>query len=717
MLKSLIIIILASFFLATLWFKDGYIMGTAEGALPFYDLSRYLTASSFAWMEHPGLGNVTLNYTANKPTFFILTALQNFGWPTYIIEALVFFFLLAGSGIGIYFLTKELFPKLPEKFIFLSVVFYWFNPISLVDVWNRFLLNYMLFFALLPLSIFCFIRGIRTKKYYWLGWVTLVNGLFSAAFSYVAFDVLLWIIYVIVLTVYLLVNRDFANKLFYVKYIVLAFVLFTLTNLWWISQLILLKFAMGFESTIQNFDTEINLGILDALSKKMGNLAEIYRLSNASFFTPEGLKWARYLYSLPVVAIEFVVTGVIFFIIIKHLKEKSVLFLSILLFLSFFLVKGTNPPFGEIYGKIFERFSFLQVFRNPFEKFGFLLAVVVTPLFGVSIYKIVDYLPKKIGFISQFFLFGFVLFLLGYPFYTGVVFTGSETPTNDYSIGYKVKVPEYYALADKWMSSQGNNFRYIGFPLAVEGITYNWEKGYSGVDLSSTLFSTPGILFNTAVPYYFQIVKELENDFMTKDDFYKIAGTLNIKYYFVRNDIDFQKRAITNPVEIEKRLQALEKLGYVKKDGVFGKLTFWENLKWSDQLFYPATITLPELDNPKMSNALLAKDDSGPGLSYERYNPTKYKVHIKSASKPFLLVFSELFNSQWKARIGNQDITKHFLVNSFANGWWVQKQGDFDLEISFAPQKWMDVGELISGFTYIVLLPILAFITLRRNIK
>lgn len=686
MFKSLTAITIASLILTFLWFKDGLIMGTAEGALPFYDLSRYLQAASFAWMEHPGLGNVTLNYTANKPTFYLLAMLQNWGIPNFMIEALVFWFLLTGGGIGIYFLTKELFPKLPEKFILLSVLFYWFNPISLVDIWNRFLLNYMFFFAMLPFSLFCFLRGLKFKNYFWLVGLTLVNGLFSFSFSYVAFDILLWIIYVLFWVIYFLVFRDFENKLFYLKYFVLALGLFTITNLWWISQLFLLKFSMGFTSTIQNFATETNLGILDALSKKMGNLSEIYRLSNASFFTHT---------FLPFVAVEFAVTGIIFFIAVKNLKEKSVLFLSTLLFLSFFLIKGTNPPFGEIYGKIFERFLFLQVFRNPFEKFGFLLALVVTSLFGYSVYKIREYLPKKLGGLMVVFLFGYVA-ILGYPFYTGLVFTGSEPPTNDYSVGYKVKVPEYYALADKWMSSQQGNFRYIGFPLKDEGITYNWEKGYSGVDLSSTLFATPGILFNTSIPYYSQMVKTLEENLMTKDDFNKIARTLNARYYFVRKDIDYQRRNMRNPSEIEERLQVLEKLGEVKKVGEFSKLTFWENLKWSDQLFYT---------------------EEGPVLSYHRYNPTKYKVSIKASNRPFTLIFSELYNKEWQASVKGETITNHFLINFYANGWLIDKTGDFDIEISFIPQKWMDIGQVVSATTYLVLLPLGVFAIFKRSRK
>src|SRR3972149_7099318 len=146
------IILITASVLVFIWFKDGYILGTAEGVLPFYNVSRFKDVVSSAWSEAPGLGNMNGISTAYSLTYITLAYLQNIGLPGFLIEALVFYFLLLSSGVSIYLLTKELFPKINWRFNLLSVFFYWFNFISLVNIWNRALYPFIFFWSLLPLA-------------------------------------------------------------------------------------------------------------------------------------------------------------------------------------------------------------------------------------------------------------------------------------------------------------------------------------------------------------------------------------------------------------------------------------------------------------------------------------------------------------------------------------------------------------------------------------
>lgn len=732
-MKTIIFLILvAAAVLVSIWFKDGYILGTAEDGLIFYKISHYKPEADFAWMEHPGLGRSTLYLTASKPTYTVLTWLQDNGIPGYIIQAGVLWFILLSSAVGMYLLTKELFPNLPKRYLMLSVLFYWFNPISLV-IWNRFLLNYLFFFGMLPLVSFLFIKGLKTKNYIWGILLILFFLFYSYSFSYFAFFILIWLVFFFWTLFHFLVNKDRPSRLFYVKYFLLTVVLFIFTNSWWISQLIGLNLLKDFNSNILNFNTETNLGILNALSKKMGNLADIFRLNNASFFQDEAPSWVRFFYSIPIIIAEFLVALIVFYSIIKNRKNTAVLILAGLLLTSIFLVKGTNPPFGEVYKFIYERLPFFQIFRNPFEKFGYILSLSAAPLLCFGVFTLVKLLPQ-FGKLIYLTVLSYIFLIWGFPFYTGLVFTSKEAPANNNAIRYKVKVPSYYDDADKWLITQGNNFRFIGFPLGDEGITYNWEKGYSGVELSTALFSTPGILHNTAVPYYHQLVPGIEKTLLDKQNFYNLANILNARYFFVREDIDFKIRKMTDPQVIKESLILREKKGEIKKAAEFGKLTFWENLNWKDATFYPANIikvskdervsdlvSLDSLNGEVLTdreyNSVIS-DDSIKNLKikYERINPAKYVVHIQSSQSPFILVFSELFNNGWEASFKEDNKSlEHSRVNNYANGWLIEKKGNFNINVEFSLQRWLEVGEKISLFSYSVLLVgLLIYISKRK---
>lgn len=705
-------------------------MGTAEDSLIFYDISRFLPESQFAWMEHPGLGRVTINLAAARPTYEILTFLQGLGLPNFALQALMFWIILAGSGLGVYLLVKEFFPSLAGRFIFLSVIFYWFNPLTLVSVWNRFLSNYIFSFGLLPVAAFLFVRGLRTKNFLWSFLLILILPLYSFAFSYVAFDVLLWIFFFLVTLLFWLTHKE-QKVNFYVKYFFMTVILFFLTNFWWIGQLTSLKLYQNIASSVINYEVSTNLGTLDALSKKMGNLTDIFGLVNASFINENSLAWVKTFFSPPLMLASYLIVLIILYAIASNIRNRSVVILAGLLFTGIYLAKGTNPPFGEIYKLIFTNMPFLQVFRNPFEKGSFILSLSTSLLVGFSVFNLIHELPKKFGNLVHIGILGFILLVWGFPFYTRLVFTSPEPPANDPQIGYQVKVPAYYQQADQWLERQRNNFRFIGFPLGDEGITYNWEKGYSGVELSSALFSTPGILHNTAVPYYNELVPQIQKTLLSQDDFIKLANVLNARFFFVRHDINFEYRKMENPVVFDSIFAQKEESGEVKKVAIFGHLTFWENLKWQDRTFYPAkkivksstkqeVSELPSIDVNQgevlvdVENLPPLESDSVISISYKRINPARYIVHIKNQS-PFILVFSELFNDAWQASYQNKNFP-HFRSNFYANGWLIDKTGEFDITLEYLPQRLLEAGEKVSLISY-SLVVLISILLVSRTVK
>lgn len=688
MKKTIIFILLVASVLVSFWFKDRHILGTAEDGLIFYNISNYFRQAQYTWMEYPGLGSPSLSLIAAKPTYVLLSFLQQKGIPGFLIQAEVMWFLLVSSGIGVYLLIKELFPKLPDKYILLGVLFYWFNPISLADVWNRFLLNYIFFFALLPIGSYLYIKGLLVRRYFWAFLLNISLLFYSYAFSYIAFDILFWIWVFLITFFYALFDKNLGSKIFSLKYFLLTLVIFVIINSWWILPLASLNLVGGAAPTSQLFMKQNNVGTLHALSKKIGNLTDIFKLVNASFLTPDSLGWVKLYYSPVLFISQFVFIGAIFLFLIKSIKDSTALFLGTLFLTILFLTKGSSPPFGEVYDFIFSNVLILQVFRNPFEKFGFLLSLTAAILLGPSLYQLTKQAGNNIRRLLYPGFFIITVFYLGFPLFSALAFTNTFPPTNNYSIGYKVQVPDYYKAIDNWLSGQGRNFRYIGLPIKAEGITYNWEKGYTGVELNVALFSNSGIIHNTSVPYFDQIVPEIEPLLLSDKDFASFANSLNVRYLLLRFDIDYKERDMTDPKILEKRLIEREQNGEVKKVATFGKVSIWENLRWKDNTFYAAIKTEEPL----------------PQINYEKINTTRYIVHVKNAVKPFLLVFSELYNGAWRAAFPDGGILNdHSLVNAYGNGWTVDRQGDYDILVEFSPQKWMDMGGKISIAGYILI--------------
>jgi hypothetical protein len=90
-----------------------------------------------------------------------------------------------------------------------------------------------------------------------------------------------------------------------------------------------------------------------------------------------------------------------------------------------------------------------------------------------------------------------------------------------------------------------------------------------------------------------------------------------------------------------------------------------------------------------------------PKITFEKIDPTRYIVHVANASQPFFLVFSESYHPQWAASINNKQIPDryHFIVNGYANAWYVNETGSFDVIIEFLPQKLVYTGSIITLVT------------------
>lgn len=144
-----------------------------------------------------------------------------------------------------------------------------------------------------------------------------------------------------------------------------------------------------------------------------------------------------------------------------------------------------------------------------------------------------------------------------------------------------------------------------------------------------------------------------------------------------------------------------------------------------------------------------------PKITFFKVNPTKYKVKIEEATTPYFLVFSETFHEGWKAYIKEFPIAKqqaplipnfqfpnsdgkvivsyfdgqiqegehkntffdreifanafkkpileenHLLVNAFANAWYIDQPGSYEVTLEFIPQRIYFLGLWVSFISFV----------------
>lgn len=110
-----------------------------------------------------------------------------------------------------------------------------------------------------------------------------------------------------------------------------------------------------------------------------------------------------------------------------------------------------------------------------------------------------------------------------------------------------------------------------------------------------------------------------------------------------------------------------------------------------------------------------------PAVTFDQHNPTLYTAHISDSDGQFLLRLNQGYDKRWKAykigvrcqetsvRCGMQkifvqmfpslvgdELKTHTKVDGYANGWVMENTGDYDIIITYSPQKFFYIGACIS---------------------
>ena len=699
------IILLSVFclFLIATWFRDREFLATGEEGLFLYNPQRSLELIRNSWVEiGPGVSGFSL--ITRLPLLFTAIFFVKLLNP-WLTQALLFLILLLVGSVSVFLLIKELFrnnEKLDiNKIAFLGGLFYILNPVSMLGVWYRFIYPFFFFFALSPLFFYLFIRGIHEKDIRFIFISSLLTLPFSAAFGGPSLALALWILPFLYVSTFILKKGLNPFPFFY---LILTFIFWLGINSWWVLPYLSVVSSQIEFTQIQNL--QHNIGTLVANSKDFG-LGNIIRLIHGGVLYRGEAFGTIYKTKLFLIA-SWVIPTVTFYGLfrLKNLFVRN--FLLVSMFVLLFLSKGTSPPLGQVFLWLFTHIQPMQLFRNPFEKFGLLLPIIYAPLFGFGVIKL---LARQRGLRKYVVLVLIVssLILMQWPFFTGaiVVYGGRDI---------RVVVPESFDDFNRMDFNE--NHRILNLPLmgGASGF-YNW--GYAGIEPSEVLFKYPIIsrviygdsffdqlvagvskgladenligvaqLFATDLVAFRKDTNVIPHgayfDALTRTE--KMIRTSDLERIFDSNEFSMFKlqEKDVNPVV------------YAPDSFILGssseELLTLLNQKKFDPQRQVFICTQPDSCKSSVNEEVikgLAKIGRPDSIQYVRISSSEYNIKVKGSRGPFVLVFANSYHPGWEVSYDNGKLSHdyHFVINGYENGYIIDKQGDFSLDLMFTPQK------------------------------
>lgn len=666
------------------WFKEGKIISsTSEEELNIYHSKKFAELASGLWYP-TGTGIKTPFFTVRYPVFFALGTLEEIGMQAFQRQALLLWVLMVSGVTGMYLLLRKIF-NIPAGYSFIGSFFYLLNIFSMTQVWKRFLYHGIFAWAYLPLFILLWIKWINNKKIIWLFLFLLISVLFAYTFSQPAFIVTIWLpagIFVLVRMWQLRTNTREVVVIFLRS--VIGLLLWCLINIWWLYPML----TIGSTWTEQKGQSwQADLSSLHAVSKSFP-LGELLLLRQSWYLSSEN-DFGSFYQNPFIIFMSIIIFVFVILAVIKVKKYSHKAFIIILACISLFISKGTSFPLGyTLFSFLFSTFSFSTAFRNSYEKFGIVWLLAYTILFtwGITWFLSSQNSQRRKRFGT---IIVSLMLILVFPFWSGGVFPQK----------HRLDVPRYYDEANTYLNQQTTSrIFHVPFHLTLENSVYKW--GFMGGDPSPALFELESIT-KPLTPFYSKIA-DLMPQFLGQKDFPKLLGMLEVESIVLHKDYIYPSIDIA---ETEKNIDGW--LGIRDKKKIGQLIIYLVNKDLIRLRIYASTSIIRVTNLEDGLNAvisgrldknavfilgnlptLFALSEFGPDIEFKKLTNDHYRVNVKKAQGPYILILNNTFDKSWQAKIDNTIISEHFIANSFANGWIIQKTGDYYIDIRLKVWPW-----------------------------
>ncbi len=495
-------LLLLTFFsvcILTSWFYKGNLFIGAEEGILFQRIDYvYNKMVTSVWLDLY-LGVPYFSDLSKRPLYGFLVYLYYLGVTPFFLQVAVFGGILSGSVASAYLLFRQTLRSIPYSRLaaFAGAFFYLSNPYVISQVWGRGL--YPQFFAYLyyPLFLLFVAYYFDRNKIIFLGLNLVISFIISAAMGNPSYFVSLWVL-VGCFWIYKSIERvwDFQRLIKQLVILAVFFIGWVIINSWWlvVTTIFAPSAFLGPGSVFEN-----SLESLRAISSQYSFISLI-RLYHPLHFESNlyfGIYKTYFFQSLSWIGLFIVVCSV------KYFRNKIVLFYTGLLIIGILICSGSNQPFGGIFEWFFSNFSPLQVFRNPYEKFGLVYLLAYSALFGVGTVSFYIFLRRLNHFLAVIMLVSTLFLGVGifnWPLWTGDVI----------SWGNQSGIPNRYQRFDDWQKQNNySNGRILFTPFLTSfGASYNWINAvYHGNDPLYQLIDA-SVLTQTGSSQYLEALKQ-----------------------------------------------------------------------------------------------------------------------------------------------------------------------------------------------------------------
>lgn len=698
------------FLIPFFWLKPGEMdLGGDSNRLYFYDplsnLFGFAMYSVGAW----GTGIVVYNQYFIPYLLFLSFLKFIFVSPTILID--IFNGLkLSCSFIFVFLIVKEL--LLQKDLKKELTIGEWCSAImaSLVYTFSSAVLDNMKYALIThdhvflnPLIFYLLLRYVITLsiKYIWI--VLFITFIFSSSFS--LYGPPLYAFYPLTILFLLLYNAFVLKKSFPWKGFIIGVLFFLGLHAFHIFPVVSNVFDTGSEFNRRVFESRsnVNAGLIG-----FTNILSAGKVSEHILLPLEVHKQNWGLLFIPM----FMILGFLFL----RKKDKTLLLISIFFFITLFLVSANITYIGvEFYKKLFYIPGF-GMFRNFYGHWQFVYTFFYSLLVGLTLAAVFIKLKKKYIIVTIIFIITLLMIRSEAIFNGEIIDTTHRTSKNvkvtiqidphyEKMLSYLKQIPDdgkilhmpFTDYAYNIVGGKDKGTAYIGqsMPSFIAGkndfagyqnidpfsevfVKLVKEKNYAGIKQMMSLLQIRYILYNSdetvsntyfpAFPYGYTGVPTFRDELqrfvesITSKKKYKI-GTYTLyevdkndylPHFYVAKDVFLYN---TNPTYDTQ---------YSKASSFFPTNHFDNNEKRI--AFLDREICDDILSNKTCDKRKLEYERDTVKIIYQRINPTKYKLEIQNASKPFLLVFQQAYSTKWKIHPVDTTLDKKNKVDSYFGG-------------------------------------------------
>ncbi|OPY32672.1 MAG: hypothetical protein A4E32_01255 [Methanomassiliicoccales archaeon PtaU1.Bin124] len=741
--KAEIALILILGLLAFTWVPSGLVVDTFDYGFSF-DPERTFQNAFYIWDANGGIGTVTpRNIPSIMPNglyYFVMSDVIGFSlhWS----QAIMFYIILAGSGISMFLLFRSLgFDQKYRHGAVFAGVLYMFSPVASMFLWNQFTTSYYSF-VFMPLMAALMLDIIKARKgpLYIFVLAAIWSLLITSSYMNPVNAVIDWTFFTSLVFVVMLTQKTDRKR------IVLQWgslvVIWVAINLYWIV-------PMALYSSTEFAKADVgHLGVTNHeifMSNSVPITSAIFQTGywglTGTYLGDNWYSWSNWASSAPYLLGLAVITIFAWAGLVHARKNRIVLYFGLLAVFSLIMINGTNWPTGDFMLGLFDRYPFLYAFRSIFQKFGPLLTMSYAVLCGLVMGIIINYLYInkqnifRIGPMNQKVWtatgLGIVMLLaismVAVPYVNGQIFyRGGEVIPSAL-----VDVPDYYHEADDWLTEQDGDFRLLGLPYCKIGYSaYDWQDGLWAGDPSASLFhktvitSEYGDLQDLMVNISYSIsIGKYEYNIT------KMLSVLNVRYIILHEDTNW-KFIYQHEWWVGSTSNFTTYYDNMIAAGFFlshqsGELYLFENPEWKDIEFYQTNTLVKIKDVEVLKNltkeswfdvgkmGIILNDDYGTiydyldaltiifypesttesGSNVISNTSTEY-VKVSSTERIIdldpdmpILIFSERYDPNWKYQ-GSEKIV-HVKLNLFFNGYIVSNNTDDTVALHFSTQYYL----------------------------